>query len=158
MPTGGRLGAVSNDAPVPIPGYERPDDLDDATIDALGKLSEALEVIEHARGHLYAFHRLSGRADLTLGEAIDMFRAAGHDALADDLATDLQGRNVLPGRWTFQIVDEYDDGYYDAFKAHERRARHALAGGRRHLYEAAMKGREITPGRPGLEPAPAPAG
>ncbi|WP_278255253.1 NAD(P)H-binding protein [Nocardioides convexus] len=26
------------------------------------------------------------------------------------------GRNVLQGRWTFQVVEEYDDGYYAAFK------------------------------------------
>ena len=40
-------------------------DLDDATVEALGKLSEALEVVEHARGLLYGFHRLTGTADLT---------------------------------------------------------------------------------------------
>jgi hypothetical protein len=128
--------------------------MSDATVDALGKLSEALEAVEHARGLLYGFHRLSGTADLTLGEAIDRFRAAGHDDIADELATDLQGRNVVAGRWTFQLVEEYDDGYYERFRHHERAARDVLAGGTRHLYEAEMKAREITPGRPGHEVAP----
>jgi len=40
--------------------------LDDATVDALGKLSEALEVVENARGHLYEFHRMTGTADVKL--------------------------------------------------------------------------------------------
>ena len=33
------------------------------TVDAVGKASEALEYVERARGHLYAFHQLIGRAD-----------------------------------------------------------------------------------------------
>ena len=150
--------STSDDHAPPIPGHERPPDVDDATVDALGTLSEALEAVEHARGFLYGFHRLSGTADLTLGRAIDELRAAGHTALADELATDLQGRNVIPGRWTFQIVEEYDDGYYGRFKAHEQRAREQLVGGRRHLFEAEMKQRELTPGRPGHEAAPADVG
>jgi hypothetical protein len=52
---------------------------------ALGKLSEALEVAEHARGLLYGFHRLCGTTDLTLQEAVGMLRDAGHAALADDI-------------------------------------------------------------------------
>ena len=138
----------------PIPGHERPAGTSDRTVAALGKLSEALEVVEHARGLLYGFHRLSGTADLALGEAIGLFRAAGHDDLADQLALDLQGRNVVHGRWTFQLVEEYDDGYYAAFKEHERQARERLVGGTRHIYEAEMKAGEISPGRPGHEPAP----
>jgi hypothetical protein len=138
----------------PIPGHERPVGLDDATVDALGKLSEALEVVEHARGLLYAFHRLTGRADFALGDAVDMLRAAGHAELADEIETDLVGRNVLQGRWTFQIVEEYDDGYYMSFKEHERRARELLAAGVRHIYEAEIKASRTTPGRPGHEPAP----
>ncbi len=106
----------------PIPGHERPTGLDDATVDALGKLSEALEVVEHARGLLYGFHRMSGMADFALGDAVDMLRDAGHVELADEIEADLVGRNVLHGRWTFQIVEEYDDGYYERFKTHERQA------------------------------------
>ena len=48
----------------------------DATVAALGKLSEALEVAEQARGLLCGFHRLCGTADLTLQEAVSMLRDA----------------------------------------------------------------------------------
>ena len=147
--------STSHDQLPTIPGHDRPAGVDDATVGALGKLSEALEAVEHARGLLYGFHRLSGTADLALGDAIEELRTAGHTALADELAVDLQGRNVIAGRWTFQLVEEYDDGYYDRFRHHERRAREQLVGGRRHLHEAEMKQREITPGRPGHEPSPA---
>lgn len=134
--------------------HKRPPGLDDSTVAALGKLSEALEVVEHARGLLYGFHRLTGRADLALGDAIDLFRKAGHLRLADELAQEVLGRNVLEGRWTFQIVEGYDDGYYAAFREHESRVREALAQGKRHLFEAEMKEDRRTHGRPGHEARP----
>ena len=61
----------------PAVHHTRPPGVDDATVEALGKLSEALETIEDARGSLYRFHRLTGKADLAIGEAAELFRAAG---------------------------------------------------------------------------------
>jgi hypothetical protein len=132
----------------PAPEHTRPPGVDDGTVKALGTLSEALEVVEQARGHLYAFHQLIGKADRTLGDAVDGLRAAGHAALADDIEHHLVGRNVLEGRWTVQVVEEFDDGYWSAFRRHERTAREALVEGRRHLYEAEMKERLRTRGHP----------
>ena len=134
--------------------HQRPPDLDDATVEALGKLSEALEAVEEARGRLYGFHRLTGTADLALGEAVELLRSAGHDRLADDIDEDLVGRNVLYGRWTFQVVEEYDEHYYRIFRSLEERARDSLAGGRRHLYEAEMKADRRTPGHAAHEADP----
>lgn len=138
----------------PSPAHQRPDGVDDLTVEALGKISEALEAVEVARGHLYTFHRLSGTADLTLGEGVDQLREAGHTELADRIEQELVGRNVLEGRWTFQIMEEYDDGYYAAFRELEQLARDQLVGGRRHLYEAEMKEDRRTHGRPGHEAQP----
>ncbi len=63
---------------LPDPDHRTPAGVDDATVEALGKLSEALETCERARGHLYAFHQLTGSADIELGEAVSAFREAGH--------------------------------------------------------------------------------
>ena len=115
---------------------------DPVTVEALGKISEALEAVERARGHLYSFHQLSGTADLTLQEGVAMLREAGHVELAEQIDAGLVGRNVLPDRWTFQVVEEYDDGYWSVFREYENRARQTLAGGSRHLYEARMKDEE----------------
>ena len=131
---------------VPAPQHTRPAGVDDATIAALGKLSEALEEVEEARGHLYAFHRLTGAGDMKAMQAVEMLHRAGHHTLAERIDTELVGRNVLEGRWTFQIVEEYDDGYYALFKCLEEVARHQLVKGRRHLFEAEMKESERTPG------------
>jgi hypothetical protein len=138
----------------PLPAHRRPEGVDDATVEALGKLSEALEVVEDARGHLYGFHRLTGTADLALGEAVDLFRAAGHEELADTLERELVGRNIIEGRWTFQIVEEYDDDYYATFRRLEAGARDDLVGGRRHLFEAEMKEDRRTHGRAHHEALP----
>jgi hypothetical protein len=132
----------------PQPRHRRPAGAGDEAIAAVGKLSEALETTERARGHLYAFHQLTGHADLALDEAARLLRAAGADQLADRLETELIGRNVLSGRWTFQIVEEYDEGYYRAFRLMEHDARTALTGGRKHVYEAEMKERRCTRGHP----------
>ncbi|GAA3819732.1 hypothetical protein GCM10022226_45200 [Sphaerisporangium flaviroseum] len=123
------------------PGHRRPDGVDDTTVEAVGKLSEALETAERARGHLYAFHQLTGRAHLQLEEAVKLLRAAGHADQADAVCEELLGRDVLAGRWTFQIVEEYEDGYRRCFLDVEERIRAQLVGGRRHVYEAEMKHR-----------------
>ncbi|MET0997353.1 MAG: hypothetical protein ABWX73_01450 [Marmoricola sp.] len=123
----------------PLPEHQRPEGVSDTTVSALGKLSEALEAVEVARGHLYAFHRLCGTADLTLGEAVEELREAGHTALADRVSEQLVGRNIIEGRWSFQLVEEYDDTYYSVFKELDQQARDELVQGRRHLFEAEMK-------------------
>ena len=131
-----------------------PEGVDDATVAAVGGVTAAFEVVEHARGMLYAFHRLVGRADAELQEALDDLEAAGHGELADEVRAEVVGRNVLPGRWTFQVVEEFDDGYHRAFADAERRVRDELLAGRRHVYEAQLKERERTRGRAGHEARP----
>ncbi len=117
----------------------RPEGTDDATVAALGKLSEALEVIEVARGLLYQFHRMSGTADLTLQDAVERLRSAGHEELADEIDEVLVGRDVLPGLWTFQIVEGYDRNYWQVFRDVEQQARLRLGDAPTHVYEAEMK-------------------
>jgi hypothetical protein len=129
-------------------------DLDDTTVEALGKLSEALETVDQARGQLYGFHQHSGKADLLLQDAVELFRKAGHGRLADDLDRDLVGRNVIADRWTFQIVEDYDDTYWSVFRSFDERARTELADGDRHVYEARMKQRERSGGRAHHEAGP----
>jgi hypothetical protein len=136
------------------PLERRPPGVDDDTVAAVGKVSEALEYVERARGHLYSFHQLMGHADLTLGDGCDELRSAGHGAVADRLERELVGRNVLDGRWTFQVVEEFDDGYWSEFRDQERRVREELQAGERHVFEAEMKQRRRTRGRIGHEATP----
>ena len=124
--------------------WRRPDGVDDATVRALGTLGEALEWIERARGHLYEFHHLVGHADELFGDAADQLRAAGHPQAAELVEAEVVGRNVIEGRWTFQVVEEFDERYHRPVEAVERRVRDELVDGRRHVFEAEMKERRRT--------------
>src|SRR5690348_5115711 len=131
--------------------HQRPARLAHVTVEELGQLSDALEGVERVRGHLYSVHQLTGTADFMLDDAVDLFGRAGHGAMADRLQCELIGRNAMPGHWTIQIVEEYDDGYYAEFRTIEKAARDELAQGKRHLYEAELKEKRRTHGRPGHE-------
>lgn len=134
--------------------WERPAGTTDQTVEALGKLSEALEYVHRVRGAVYELHQLIGRADLLFGEGAELLRRAGHGELADLVETEVVGRNVLPGRWTFQVVEEFDDTYYWPAVRAEEQAREELVGGRRHVYESEMKEARRTHGRAGHERRP----
>ena len=134
--------------------HERPDGVSDATVEAVGKASEALEYVERVRGHLYSVHQLMGRADFLFEDAAELLAEAGHPGLGEDVLTDVVGRNLLDGRWTFQIVEEFDDVYYDVVRATVRRLEDELLDGRRHVYEAEMKDARRTRDRPGHERRP----
>ena len=109
---------------------------------AAGKLSEALEAVEQARGHLYAFHRLSGTADRLLAVAVEAIQSAGQQSLADVVETVLVGRDVIADMWTFQLVEAYDQQYWEAFRLVDRYVRDVLVDGKQHVFEAEMKQRE----------------
>lgn len=134
--------------------HRRPAGVSDATVEAVGKVTEALEWVERVRGHLYEAHQMSGHADLLFGEAADMLSDAGHDGLAADMWREVVGANTFPGRWTFQLVEEFDDGYYTTVKDFEKRTREELLDGRRHVMESEMKERRRTHGRTGHEARP----
>ena len=132
----------------PDADHRPPPNADDLVVEAVGKLTEALETTERARGHLYSFHQLTGKADFEVGDAVDLLRQAGQNELADHLEAELVGRNVLYGRWTFQVVEEYDDNYWTVFRDMEREMRERLTQGRRHLHEAGLKEERRTHGHP----------
>lgn len=134
--------------------HRRPDGVDDRTVAAVGKLSEAVEWIERARGRLFDFHQLVGHADFLVEEAADMLDDAGHPEMADRLRVEVIGRNVLDGRWTFQVVEEFERHYYEPVRGAEEEVRGKLMAGRRHVFEAELKERRRTPRRRGHESRP----
>ena len=136
------------------PDHQVPEGVDPATVDAVGKLTKALETTERARGHLYSFHQLIGESDRRVEEAMHLLRDAGHAAWADRLERELFGRNIIEGRWTFQIVEEFDAGYWSLVRDLEAAVRDDLTAGRRHLREAGMKEDHRTAGEPGHSSRP----
>jgi hypothetical protein len=143
----------SRDAPASR-SHTRPDGVSDSLVEAVGKAGEALEYIERARGHLYSLHQLIGRADFLFEEAADLLRASGEDDSARRFEVDIVGRNVLDGRWTFQVVEEFDDLYHRPVTDAVRMLERDHLGGRRHVWEAEMKERRRSNGRSGHERRP----
>lgn len=132
----------------------RPSDADDGTVEGVGKVTEALEWVERARGDLYELHQKIGHADELFAEAADQLEEAGHNKLAEFIRTEVSGRNVLPGRWTFQIVEEFNDTYYQHIAAAEKRVRDDLLQGKQHVYESELKEKLRTKGKAGHEARP----
>ena len=91
-------------------------------------------------GMLYAFHRMSGEADLALQEGLAALREAGHQELAAEIDDVLVGRDVVGDMWTFQIVESYDEQYWRAFQAVDELVRETAVGG----VPACLRGRDET--------------
>lgn len=134
--------------------HKRPSGVSDETVEAVGKVTEAFEWIERARGDLYEFHQKMGHADALFDEAADALKKAGHAELAEHLKADVVGRNVLAGRWTFQVVEEFDDGYYAHARQAEKKVRDELLAGKRHIFESELKQKTRTKSKPGHEATP----
>jgi hypothetical protein len=132
----------------------RPTGVSDETVEALGTSSEAAEYLIRARGALYEFHQLMGHADLLLGDAADALASAGYPAEADRLRAEVVGRNAIDGRWTFQIVEEYDALFYGPVQLHLQQLQDRLVDGRPHVFEAELKERRRSRGRRGHEHRP----
>lgn len=120
-------------------GVRRDEEPTAETVDAVGKATEALEYIERARGHLYAFHQLIGRADFLFEESAIQLARAGHREEAMVLWHKVVGRDVLEGRWTFEIVEGFDDDYYESARAEVVALERQLVQGRRHAHEESLR-------------------
>jgi hypothetical protein len=128
--------------------HARPEGASDELVEAAGKFSEMLERIERARGALYEFHQLMGGADAMLDDVVEKLQDCGRHEWAERIRTELIGRNAIEGRWSFQIVEDFDDNYYTPLKDTERALRDDLMDGRRHVFEAEMKQNRRTHGHP----------
>jgi len=95
-----------------------------------------------------------GRADIEFGKATDQLNDVGLTTDARIFAQTLVGRNVLEGRWTFQVVDEFDALYYEVARDIVRQLERDHLDGRRHVFERHLKERRRTLGEPGHEMEP----
>lgn len=98
---------------------------------------------------------MTGYADEMLDEVVNALRGIGRGDLADRITSELIGLNVIAGRWSFQVVEDYDDGYYRMLLEMDGLIRDEVVGGRRHLIEAKMKS-AVAPGTGGTCCAPPP--
>ncbi|MGW7658874.1 hypothetical protein, partial [Streptomyces sp. NPDC054756] len=96
----------------------------------------------------------TGPPDRPRYRVASLLREAGHPEWAEKVREEILGRNVIPGHWTFQIIEAYNATYYRPFQQLEASALQELADGADHLLEAEMKEERRTPGHPHHTPLP----
>jgi hypothetical protein len=111
------------------------DDLDEAERDALHDLQLGSEHLYRAYGHLISFHHAVGHAMNRLRDAEAELAAAGHADHADVLRNDLLPAGVVDDRWTYELVEAFEDGFLADATDFESTIRAELAGGKRHVTE-----------------------
>lgn len=116
-------------------------DAAEETSDVVGMLDEYADVLVRARGRLYDFHQLVGTADALLSKVAEGMDTTGEEDLAARVRRRLLGRNVVPGMWSFELVEAFERTYLDVAEDVVAELRGALADGRRHTHEARMKRR-----------------
>lgn len=103
---------------------------------ALHELTLGMEWIHRAHGHLLAFHHSTGHGMDHLAEAETLFREAGHVELADTIRDEYLPRGVIDGdRWSYDVVEDFEDGVFRDLQAFETAVRAEVADGKRHVAE-----------------------
>lgn len=108
--------------------------------EAIHEVEVGVEWLLRAYGHLLAFHHAVGHGMDHLDEAQGKLWAAGHENLADRIRDDILPRGVTADdRWTYSVVEEFQEAFLDPVTSFEDDARMAVTGGRRHVAERAQE-------------------
>jgi hypothetical protein len=111
-------------------------DLDETEREALHSVELGVEWLHRAHGDLVEFHHEVGHAMDHFAEAETRLRDCGHTALADALRDEYLPRGVIDGdRWSYDVVESYQEGFLADLTGFEERARDVVADGDRHVAE-----------------------
>ncbi len=110
--------------------------LTDREREALHQVELGLEWLHRAHGHLVEFHHNTGHAMDHLADAETMLRECGYDDLADALRDQYLPRGVIDeDRWSYDVVECFQEGFLAEIKDFETETREAVADGQRHVAE-----------------------
>ncbi len=110
--------------------------LSETECNALHEVELGLEWIQRAHGSLLEFHHATGHGMDHLREAEILLRATGHDELADTIRDELLPHGVVDEhRWSYDVLENYQETLLAESRAVERRVRRELADGERHVRE-----------------------
>jgi len=115
-----------------------PDDLPDLTdteAEAVHEIELGIEWLHRAYGELVELHHKTGHGFDHFDEAVSLLREAGRDDLADTLEQEHLSSGIVDGRWTYDLLEAFDEGLYDDLTDFEHRAREQITDGKRHVVE-----------------------
>ena len=108
--------------------------------EALHGVTLGMEWLNRARGHLLAFHHNVGHAMDHFAAAEPRLREAGYTDLADAIRDEYLPRGVVDeDRWSYDVVEDFEDGVLADMAAFETTVRTRLADGQRHVAERAQE-------------------
>lgn len=108
--------------------------------EALHRVTLGMEWLQRAHGHLLAFHHGVGHAMDHFAAAEPLLRDADHTDLADAIRDEYLPRGVVDeDRWSYDVVEDFEDGVLADMDAFETAVRTQLADGQRHVAERAQE-------------------
>jgi hypothetical protein len=111
-------------------------DLNQSERAALHRLTLGTEWLHRAHGHLLAFHHSTGHAMDHVAAAEAHLREAGHDEFANAIRDEYLHSGVIDDdRWSYDVVEDFQDGVYTDLQRFESIVRDELADGQRHVSE-----------------------
>ena len=111
-------------------------DLGEVECEALHEVELGVEWLHRAHGSLVEFHHKTGHAMDHFAEAERQLRACGHTDLADALRDEYLPRGVIDDdRWSYDVLESYQEGFLTDLTAFEAHAREAVSDGERHVTE-----------------------
>lgn len=117
------------------------DDLSEEEREALHDIQLGTEHLYRAYGHFLSFHHAVGHAMNRLADAEAELADAGHEEHAAVLRNDLLPAGVVEDKWTYELVEEFQDGVLADATNFENVVRADLAGGERHVAERDQQAR-----------------
>ncbi|WP_435151466.1 hypothetical protein [Haladaptatus sp. DFWS20] len=103
---------------------------------ALHELELGIEGLRKAHGYLVHFHHATGHAMSHLRVAESNLREAGHDEFADHIRDEILPCGLLGDeRWTYDLLEKFEEEFFNDVLAFERDVREDVASGERHVKE-----------------------
>lgn len=117
-----------------------PNGLSDTERRALHEIELGAEWVHRAHGTLLEFHHDIGHGMDHLARAEALFRDAGWPELADALRDEQLPRGIDGhDRWSYELIEEFRNGFFSEITAFENAAHQRVADGKRHVAERAQK-------------------
>lgn len=115
-------------------------ELSDTEREALHEIELGAEWVHRAHGALIEFHHDIGHGMDHFARAEALFRDAGRTELADALRDEQLPRGVDESdRWSYELIEDFRDGFLGEILAFEDVAHQRVAGGTRHVAERAQQ-------------------
>jgi hypothetical protein len=115
-------------------------ELSESERSALHQVELGIEWLHRAHGALVEFHHNTGHAMDYFARAEELFREAENEALADALRDEHLPRGVVDGdRWSYDLLEDFDEGFLCEMVDFEESARQSVSDGQRHVAERAQE-------------------